>query len=240
MISLLKGIYRRLPADHPLTRKLRACMYHLWIRTRTTEQVFSGIHRNRAWDNPESLSGPGSTLAATENLRRELPRLFERFKIKSVLDAPCGDFHWMSHVDLSGIDYTGADIVPALVEADLHRHAAPGRRFVHLDLLTSDLPDADLLLCRDCLIHLSFENIRRLLDNICGSNIEWVLCSTYPLITANTDNYTGGCRPLNVEIAPFNFPEPRLRIDDGGSREQPDTYRQMALWRREDLTHGLA
>ena len=229
MISLLKRLYHRLPHDHPIAGRLRSCLYHLWIKTRSTEQVFSGIHKNRAWDNPESLSGPGSTLAATENLRRELPALFKKFEIKSMLDAPCGDFHWMSQVDLSGLDYTGGDIVPALIKENQTKHGAAGCRFMQLDLLTSDLPEADLLLCRDCLIHLSFGDIRRLLANVKRSSIRWVLFSTYPLLDKNEDNYTGGCRPVNLEAAPFSLSQPLLRIDDGGDR-QHDTFRQMALW----------
>ena len=66
----------------------------------------------------------------------------------------------MEHVDLSGIEYTGGDIVPSIVEENRRLHARESRRFVKLDLTRDVLPDADVLLCRDCLVHLSYANIR--------------------------------------------------------------------------------
>src|SRR5215212_9991686 len=65
--------------------------------------VFDQIVAENYWRDPESLSGAGSNLRQTETLRRELPGLLSKLSIRSLLDAPCGDFHWMQHVDLRGI-----------------------------------------------------------------------------------------------------------------------------------------
>src|SRR5262249_32666360 len=65
------------------------------------EDRFAVLYKTCYWGGDkqnESFSGPGSTLEYTQVLRRELPKLFEQFAIRSVFDAPCGDFKWMKHV----------------------------------------------------------------------------------------------------------------------------------------------
>ncbi len=131
-----------------------------------TEEIFTYIYRTNLWGSPESGSGVGSELAATEVLRAEIPRLIRLYEVGSLLDLPCGDFGWLSHADLSGVDYTGADIVPDLVAENTKRYAGPGRRFVCLNLTRDPLPRADLVLCRDGLVHLSYGQIFRSFANL--------------------------------------------------------------------------
>ena len=61
-------------------------------------QRFRRIHDTNLWGAPESASGLGSELDATATLRAELPRLFEKLGVTSLLDAPCGDAGWINHV----------------------------------------------------------------------------------------------------------------------------------------------
>ena len=77
----------------------------LVFRLASKENVFASIWRNNYWGNGESLSGPGSTLEQTENLRQKMPAMFDEMGIKSVFDAPCGDMHWMQHV-LKGANFS--------------------------------------------------------------------------------------------------------------------------------------
>ena len=64
----------------------------------------------------ESISGPGSSLAQTAEIRRRLPVLFASLEIGSMLDAPCGDLNWMRHIDLRLEKYVGIDIVQSIIE----------------------------------------------------------------------------------------------------------------------------
>src|SRR6266511_4866403 len=66
-----------------------------------TEEIFTYIYRTNLWGSPESGSGVGSELAATEVLRAEIPRLIRLYEVGSLLDLPCGDFGWLSHADRS-------------------------------------------------------------------------------------------------------------------------------------------
>ena len=77
-----------------------------------------------------------------------------------MLDVPCGDFYWMRLVPLD-VDYTGGDIVSDIVARNQAQYGDERRRFLRLDLLQDPLPAADLIFCRDCLVHLSNAHIRR-------------------------------------------------------------------------------
>ena len=91
---------------------------------------FTRLYRTNLWDGAESRSGIGSGLAATERIRAELPPLLHHLGVRRLLDVPCGDFHWMAHVDLAAAGvgaYVGGDLVEEIVAANRARHAAPWR-----------------------------------------------------------------------------------------------------------------
>ena len=169
-------------------------------------QRFRRIHDTNLWGAAASSSGLGSEMDATAVLRVELPRLLERLGAASLLDAPCGDAGWISQADL-GVRYAGVDIVPALIER-LRRAAAAGeiRGEYHLADITGDaLPRCDAILCRDCLVHLSFANIERAMANFRASGAAWLIATTFPDWQANADCEDGDWRALNFERAPFEW-----------------------------------
>lgn len=100
---------------------------------------FEYIFKNNLWGSEESRSGPGSTMIETRTLRQEIVTLLHDIDATSMLDIPCGDFHWLNQVDL-GVSYIGADIVPAIAESNQQKYAAPNRRFLCLDATASPLP----------------------------------------------------------------------------------------------------
>ena len=156
--------------------------------------------------------------------------MLEEIGAHSLLDIPCGDFRWLSEVPL-GVSYIGGDIVSALVDANNQRFGTESRRFLQLDLTTSSLPQADVVLCRDCLVHLSFANIHQALANIRKSGAKYLLMTNFPEIAVNLDISDGDWRPLNFELAPFHFPPPLRTIDEKCS-EGDGAYRDksLALW----------
>ena len=164
----------------------------------------------------ETVSGSGSTLAYTEDLRPALARLFHELEIRSVVDAPCGDFNWMSRVDLTGIDYTGLDIVEEIIAENDARHRGPGRTFAVSDATKDPLPAADMLICRDLLLHLPFRNIADLLANVAKAPFKWVLITSYVNDTNTDIRRPGLARELNLCAAPFGFSkeDETLRIPD--------------------------
>lgn len=196
------------------------------------QRIFTEIYEKRLWASTDSVSGPGSTLERTARLRAELPPLLHELGIKTLLDIPCGDFNWMSTVALDGIQVIGADIVDELIRENRRKY--PGVQFLLRDLTRDSLPHADLILCRDCLFHFSFEEIFKALHNIASSSSTYLLATTFPSHEINTDIPLGGWRPLNMEAAPFCFPAPEGLITEGLNPEYPD--KSLGLWRIANLS----
>jgi hypothetical protein len=200
------------------------------------QEVFTYIHDTGHWQGTSSVSGAGSDDMQTALIRRALPGIIQAFEIRSMLDLPCGDFNWMKWVELGVDTYVGADIVEALVRQNQEKYEAPGRSFRVLDLTSDTLPKMDLLFCRDCLVHLSFADIRRALGNVRGSGIKYILTTTFPDCPANLDIRTGDWRLLNLQLPPFHFPSPVALMNEGcteGNGSFAD--KSLGLWRVADL-----
>lgn len=91
------------------------------------------------------IYGSGSGLQQTARLRAGLPRFLAQLGVRTLLDPPCRDFHWMRTVDFGIEDYTGVDILDEVIAAHQWRHAGPGRLFLRLDLMQDELPRADAM-----------------------------------------------------------------------------------------------
>jgi hypothetical protein len=211
------------------------------VRRRVSvSERFREYYLRGTWGGTESASGPGSGMEETRVLRRALPELFEEMSVRSILDIPCGDFHWMRNVDLNGIAYIGADVVPELVAANA-AFEGPHFTFRRMNLVSDALPRTDLVLCRDCLPHFSFRDARRALANIAASESHLLLTTTFTDRDVNDDIKTGAFRPLNLERPPFSLPPPLRLINedftgfDGGFRDK-----SVALWRVADIKRALA
>jgi len=203
---------------------------------RYLESVFAAIYRGDLWGEPESVSGPGSSLAETAVIRRELPSLFAELGVRSLLDAPCGDCYWILRAGLDLETYIGADIVPELIADNAARLAAPGREFRVLDLTRDPLPRVDVILCRDCLIHLSYRYIRRALANFKRSGSRYLLTTTYLGLRENHDILTGQWRPLDLELPPFGLPAPLRRIVEKEYAADGSILRRgLGLWKLAEI-----
>jgi hypothetical protein len=112
------------------------------------EAVFNKAYFKNSWGSKESASGTGSEMIQTRVLIEKLPGILTDLKVGSMLDLPCGDLNWMRHVDLGDIRYIGADIVTPIIEKNIKEFAGSGREFFRLNLITDDLPAADLVFCR--------------------------------------------------------------------------------------------
>ena len=194
--------------------------------------IFSQIHQEQFWDEPESVSGPGSSLEQTQEIIRQLPAFLQKFKIKSMLDIPCGDLNWMKEVDLSGIRYIGGDIVPEIIESNQSRFPSSKYEFELLDLTSSKLPTVDLVFSRDCLVHFSFEDVRQAVKNMKRSGSTYLLTTTFFELEENEDIVTGDWRTLNMQKPPFNFPEPlELLVENCTELDGKYADKALGLWK---------
>jgi hypothetical protein len=172
------------------------------------QDTFKQIYQTNLWNGVGSVSGNGSNLIQTMEIARHLPILIKEYKIKTILDIPCGDFNWMSRIDLDINEYIGADIVEDIIIKNLQTYDHKKYRFLNLDLTRDDLPKVDLIFCRDCLVHFSYEDIYLAFKNIKKCGCKYILTTTFTGFPSNHDIVTGDWRPLNLELSPFNLPEP--------------------------------
>ncbi|KAA9163611.1 class I SAM-dependent methyltransferase [Amycolatopsis acidicola] len=207
-------------------------LHDLRLRLRSRQDRYTDVYDSQAWESAESGSGTGSELRATDNVRERLPGLLRRLGARSLLDAPCGDWNWMRHVDLPVEEYFGVDIVPSVIEENRRRFGGAGRAFSVADLSRDPLPAADVVLCRDCLVHVSYQDAAAILENFRATGAEWLLLNTYPEIRRNRNQFTGArWRRLNFSLPPFGFPEPLETISDGGDVDPS----QLGVWKLQQL-----
>lgn len=180
---------------------------------------------------PETACGAGSTLAFTAHLRAALPDLLRDLKIRSLVDAPCGDLNWVSQMDLACLEYIGIDNDRENLGAAYPKVVrARSRILTEGDILANKLPTADAWLCRDFLQHLPNATALKLLRREAG-NYRWFLLTSHEGNAVNTDiEEVGGFRPLDLMLPPFSLPPPLHAIPDG-------TGRIFGIWPRAALAH---
>jgi SAM-dependent methyltransferase len=169
----------------------------------SVKEKFTEIYEKNLWCSPESVSGGGSEMQNTKVIRRELPVLIQKFGIQSILDIPCGDWNWMKDVDLCGASYIGADIVEPLI--GLNKANYTNVDFRVLDLINDTLPKVDLIFVRDCLGHLSNDNVSLALRNCQESGSKYLLATSFTKWDMNPDIEDGGWKCINLMIPPFQL-----------------------------------
>jgi hypothetical protein len=192
-------------------------------------------------------SGPGSSLAATESLRGLLPQVFKELDVKTFMDCPCGDWLWMQTVDLTGIQYFGADITNVTVQKNAECFGSSNVHFNRFDLTCMVPPPVDLLLVRDVLFHLPEPTIRKVLSNINTSGARYLATTTFSKggqgvwatgaykdslgirEKKGQDQYIGSNK-INLYEAPFYFPTPLYKADEVVADPQ-NLGRHVGIWK---------
>jgi hypothetical protein len=210
------------------------------------KETFSNIYDTFGFGSTESRSGPGSTLEETKLLREKIKELVLQKNIKSVVDIPCGDFHWMKEIVFNFESYIGGDIVDKCIQQNNEKYNSPRIKFINFDLVKDDIPESDLLIVRDIIGHFPIEEGKKIVENILRSNCKYLLSTTW---AKKTDQGWSRCNPndvhrenegvdfgrfypVNLMASPFNFPdadvylEEDVRVDnfENGNRKV------LALW----------
>ena len=117
-------------------------------------------------------------------------------------------------------------------------------KFLHVDLTTDKFPQSDLMICRDCLFHLTYDQTKLVLQNFIDSDIKYLLTTTHLNNGrfSNKDIPTGSFRTIDLFSAPYHFPQEVLfRIDDSMPNFTIDgaipdeARREMCLWSRDQV-----
>jgi hypothetical protein len=222
------------------------------------EKHFTEVYLNNlwCWDGAESKSGYGTDLKNTENIRIQIPKLFEEFNIKTIFDASCGDFYWMKHiVQNTTINYIGGDIVEPMIN-DLNLQYSNNRiKFIKHDITENAFPKADLWICRATFTILPFNRILKALKNFINSEIPYALITNHNDGGVNIDFRDfayGTLRKVRLCENPFSLPREPLKIiqdhiiylDDvfcpnNMNIIEIDKERDLYLWSREQISYAI-
>ena len=180
----------------------------------------------------KSSSGVGSSLAQTTAIREAIPSLVSKYLVQSILDAPCGDANWIREIGLNIQSYIGLDISRLAVERNKKdpqsRRLATITKFTQCDIRSDECPTADLIICRDLLVHLSLKDCIKVLKRFIASDSKYLLTTNFAHVGENTDIVTGSWRPLELALRPFYFPKPVETIIEDDKRGR--VIKQLCLY----------
>ncbi len=189
-------------------------------------KAFTEIYDDKVWgegSGGQGTSGGGSTLGATVVYRAYLQDFMKAHGVKSVVDAGCGDWEFSSTMDWTGIDYTGVDVVASVIAEDKKKYGAPNIKFQTADIVRTDLPAADLLICKDVLQHLPTEDVLAFLAQL-PKYKDVLLTDTVDKATLTAENHDiqpGQFRLLDLTKPPFSVPALKvLTYFDGSHMHQ--------------------
>ena len=233
-----------------ITTPLRIINKHIYkinkkkiFNKNTQKERFELIYKTNFWSSRESSSGYGSENKNTINIKKTIISMIKDLNIKSILDAPCGDFNWIEKVLNEDLQYTGGDIVEELINENIKKYQKKNVNFIQLDITTNNLPKADLMICRDCLIHLSFEKIRMFFQNFKKSNINYLLLTSYKFKDSgkkieNQDIPDGEFREIDMNEEPFSLPKPIKEILDKDEQTKNSAYYcYLNLYTKEQINN---
>jgi len=216
---------------YPFTLRRRYA-YRSMLALNSPRERFSEIYKKNLWSSAESGSGEGSEQLYTEPLRKWLIENIKLLNIKTFVDAPCGDFNWMKLVlPKVDINYIGLDIVDSVIEKNKVAYGSGKIKFETSNICEDKIPNCDMIMVRDCLFHLSYEDINKLLINLSNIDYKYLLTTTHTVDKSfkNSDIITGDFRLIDLFSSPFSFDSKKVksRVDDF-----PEGYlvkRQMIL-----------
>jgi len=171
---------------------------------------FNIIHKLNIWNSFETMSGSGSEIRNTRIISNILPKIIKKYKIKTLFDCPCGDMNYMSKIlkrlkkNLK-IKYVGGDIVKNLIINNRKKY--PMYKFIHFDIINDKISKYDLIIVKDLLNHLSFNNIKEVLSNIKKSGSKYLLLNNNK-ISKNKINYNTPAPfwiDINWKLFPWNL-----------------------------------
>lgn len=211
------------------------------VSQKDAEAVFTRIYRRNRWGGGESASGPGSSREQTASFVPLIIEMIGSLDTRVLLDVPCGDMNWIGEVADSVDEYIGIDIVRDLIDRNIAQHSKSNRKFMRANMITDPLPRADVVLCRDGLVHLSNEDVWKAIRNIKRSESRFLLTTTFVDRAGNKPIPTGSWRPLNLEREPFCFESPSSLIDERCLHTN-GIYRdkRLALWDLASVPDGPA
>ena len=167
----------------------------------TNKKVFSKIYKEDLW---QGGSGAGSKLENVKEYVDILQKYIDKPEVKTVLDLGCGDWQFSKFLDLSSVLYLGIDVVDSVIDSNINLYSDSNIDFISRDITTYELPQVDLIICKDVLQHLCNKDVISVLVKIIkSSKFALITNDFYPESTSNRDIENGDYRYLDLTLSPF-------------------------------------
>lgn len=172
--------------------------------------IFAINYATGEWDQESDVKGTSGSGSSPVNAKMYIEYLRDFLKTKqitSVVDLGCGDWQIARLIDWSGIQYTGIDVVKSVIEKNKKEFSAKNITFIRADGIDYTLPRADLLICKDVLQHLPFNDIAQVLPQLSKFKYCILVNDVDPvtLTCENTDLPRGHYRVLDMTLPPFSL-----------------------------------
>jgi len=194
------------------------------------------VYDSKVWSHGNEnipLSGSGSTVERTVFAAHAIRSVLMSYGLKSIIDAPCGDFTWMQklipYYQTNNISYYGIDIVPTVI-SKLQKDFTQ-QKFKVVDIVREVPPKADLIFCREALQHLNAADVLRALENFNKSGAKYLLTTTYLLGNNNKGHISHGDNTIiNLFIEPYHLVPPVAMFTDYLTNHDNIHMEYLGLW----------
>ena len=182
--------------------------------------VFDQIYNENVWGDGKG-SGIGSDPDAVRPYTAFLQQFLEDNHIKSIVDLGCGDWQFSKELNLKGIHYHGIDVAKSVIESNQKTYSSPTVKFSVLGSY-EELPQADLLICKDMLMHLDRKEVQAIIRDAFPKFTNVLITSdVHPYSKVgefflkargkwegmfNEDILTGEMTPFDIRMSPYNLP----------------------------------
>jgi SAM-dependent methyltransferase len=171
-------------------------------RAKSLGERFDEIYERNEW---VFGSGEGSLPFHNIGYIAFLQDFITTHEISSVVDMGCGDWQFSQFINWGNARYRGYDVAKSVIDENLSNYADNTTEFVLYSGEPSDLPDADLLIAKDVLQHLSNARVMDVISHFHRFKYVLVTNSLDPNgATTNVDIPDGGWRYLDLRLPPFN------------------------------------
>jgi 2-polyprenyl-3-methyl-5-hydroxy-6-metoxy-1,4-benzoquinol methylase len=167
----------------------------------SNKEVFSKIYKEDLWHGG---SGAGSKIENVKEYVDILQKYIDKPEVKTVLDLGCGDWQFSKFLDLSSVSYLGVDVVDSVIDSNINLYSASNIDFINRDITTYEVPQVDLIICKDVLQHLCNKDVISVLVKIIKSSKFALITNDFnPESTSNIDIENGDYRYLDLTLSPF-------------------------------------
>lgn len=170
------------------------------------EDVFTKIYDTGVWGG-KGFSGSGSQIENARIYVSFLQDFLDQNGIHSVVDMGCGDWQFSQHIDWGNIQYFGYDVVKSIIDRNQQLYQTPTIQFFQANGVSDDLPEADLIVCKDVLQHLSNADIQVFLGQLYKYKHCLITNDVDPktLTSKNRDIVCGETHTVDLTKPPFNL-----------------------------------